>query len=169
MYLQLRRLNSVIVKLEEKFISLLLGVIVLIMTLQVLMRYVFQNPLTWTQELSILLLVYLSFFSADVVLYRKGHIGITYFVELLKPDIRKYVQILVYALIIAGLCMLIPKTYQLISMQSGHVIAGVLPMSKSWWILPIGISFPLMVLKNVEMMLAELTQHAENNVQKEYL
>lgn len=166
MYMFLRKFNRMIVKAEEMSMIVMLAAIVIIMTMQVTMRYIFQSPLTWSQELSILILIYLSFISADVVLYQKGHIGITYFVEILPKKFQRIVTSLVYMLIIGAFLLIIPKTFQLMKMQSGHIIAGVLPFSKSVWIFPIALTFPLMVVKCLEFILENFMGLAEDR-QKE--
>lgn len=156
MYDMLRNVNRGVVRAEKLLMMILLSAIVIVMTMQVFMRYVLQTPITWSQELMILMLIYMSYISADVVLYSGGHIGISYFVELLPERMQHAVDILVNLLIIIAMARIFPESIRLIQKQAGHIIAGVLPLSKSYWIAPIAIVFPLMILKCFEKILASM-------------
>jgi TRAP-type C4-dicarboxylate transport system permease small subunit len=150
MYDILRTINKKIYKFESGIIAILLGTITLVMTAQVVMRFVFQSPLTWSQELTLFLLIYLCYFSADVVYYRNEHISVEYFVELLPAWAQKIVIVFINLLICVSLLFLIPYAMTIFQKQIDHVIAGVLPISKSYWVLPLIICFFLMVLKCIE-------------------
>lgn len=150
MYNLLRTINNKIYKIESGIIIILLGTITLVMTAQVVMRFLFQSPLTWSQELTLFLLIYLCYFSADVVYYRNEHISVEYFVELLPPLAQKAVSIFINLLIGASLLFIIPYAMTIIQKQMDHVIAGVLPISKSYWVLPLAICFFSMALKCIE-------------------
>lgn len=156
MYKHLCNLNKKIVNIESAMVIILLGAITLIMTAQVVMRFAFQNPLTWSQELTLFLLIYLCYLSADIVYYRNEHISVDYFVELMPCKIRKLVSVFVDSLICASMVFILPYAMKIIESQSDHVIAGVIPISKSYWVLPLAICFALMVLKCIEKIIASL-------------
>jgi TRAP-type C4-dicarboxylate transport system permease small subunit len=158
MYKYLCNLNKKIVKVENALLIILLGAITLIMTAQVVMRFVFQSPLTWSQELTLFLLIYLCYFSADVVYYRDEHISVDYFVELMPSKLRKAVFVFVNLLMCFSLLYILPYTVKIIRSQADHVIAGVVPISKSYWVLPLAICFALMVLKCIEKVIACLKE-----------
>ncbi len=75
--------------------GLLVAVFLCIM-LQVFCNYVLSNALSWTQELSRILLVWLTFFGAALVTRRKMHIGLTMLVEKTPRRIQNIVMILGY-------------------------------------------------------------------------
>ena len=156
MYKHLCNLNKKIVKIESAMIIIFLGAITLIMTAQVVMRFVFQSPLTWSQELTLFLLIYLCYFSADIVYYRNEHISVDYFVELMPVKLRKMVSVFVNLLICLSLGFILPYSIKIIESQSDHVIAGVIPISKSYWVLPLAICFALMILKCIEKIITSL-------------
>jgi C4-dicarboxylate transporter DctQ subunit len=150
MYNGLCRFNKGIAKIEEKIVIAIMAVITLVMVAQVSMRYVFKDPLSWSQELSLFLLIYLCFFSADLVYYKGSHISVDYFVGLMNKKVRNTVLAIINLLIILALCVVFYHTVILIDKQAGHVIAGSLPIDKSYWILPFAIVQPLMILKALE-------------------
>jgi len=61
---------------------LLIG-IVLVTVLQVFMRFVMNNPTSWSEEVALLLLIWFGLISIGIMVGRKGHIAITFFRDLL--------------------------------------------------------------------------------------
>jgi TRAP-type C4-dicarboxylate transport system permease small subunit len=133
-------------KIETKLCVFLLALITIVMSAQVVMRYIFKSPLTWDQELCILLLIYLSFFSADTLYRNKGHIVLDYFISKMSFRLKKVVAILINLLISFFLINIFIHSISVIKLQAGHNITAVLPLSKSYWILPITIvSFSMLI------------------------
>ena len=142
----LTRINRLIDRVECLLSVLLLGGITLVMSYQVVMRYFFQDPPTWTQELSMLMLIYLSYIAADIVYRRRGHIGIDYFVGLLGPSARLVVRLFVNASLAVFFGVIFYHSVILLRVQATHHIAAVIPLSKMYWILPVSLTFPSMLL-----------------------
>jgi TRAP-type C4-dicarboxylate transport system permease small subunit len=120
--------------------------IVAIIAAQIFIRYIFGKPLTWAEELASLLLIYLTFLTADIVYREKGHISIDYFVNFLSPKAKAVVAIGVYLLIAVFMIYLIPFCITLLKMQSGHISTAVVTLPKSFWTLPVPIAFASMLL-----------------------
>lgn len=76
----------------EKFlfpISMVLCIAMLIVAiLHVIMRYVFSNALTWSEEFLRFSIVWFSLVSAAVLHHRKGHVGIIIFRDMFPDRIR---------------------------------------------------------------------------------
>jgi TRAP-type C4-dicarboxylate transport system permease small subunit len=157
MYDAIGRVVKVIHAIEGYLVTYMLLAIVLSMSLQVVMRYLFGNPLTWSEELCILLLIYLSYISADMVYRNKGHIAITYFIDLFPPNWKWVLQCGVHSLVILGLFLIFLKSLQVIKMQAHHTIAAALPLPKSFWVFPIALVFPSMILTAFHFILQELS------------
>lgn len=164
MYKALCKFNKNIVNIEEKFLMILLGVITVVMTLQVVMRFVFQSPLTWSQEVTLFLLVYLCYFSADVVFYKNSHIQVDFFVDKMSIKWKKITNIFVNVIICVVLLFIFRYSVSAVIKQMNHTIGGVLQIRKSFWILPLTITFPLMVIKSIEKIMANF---AVNESEKE--
>lgn len=96
--------------------ALLVGCLVatfLALTLQVSSRYLFNYPLSWTEELARYLFVWTVFVGAAQVLRRGEHIAIGLLVERL-PSIVRRVAALISNVMIAGfLAVLVVKGFQL--------------------------------------------------------
>jgi len=97
--------------------------------------------MTWAEELTALLLIYLSFLTADLVYKEKGHIAIDYVVKLLGNKKQAIVAILVHLFTCAFLVVIVQQGISLMISQVGHTTAAALPLSKSYWTLPVPILF----------------------------
>jgi len=74
-----RRLTSLIdwmMRLEGWTAILLLVVLFLTMAAQVVARYVFHSPFSWSEELARLAMIWMSFVAASLVMARQGHITV---------------------------------------------------------------------------------------------
>ena len=131
---------------ETVLAVLLFGFIVAIIAAQIFVRYIFGKPFSWAEELASLLLIYLTFLTADIVYKDKGHISIDYFINFLSLRARSGVTIGLYLLIGVFLITMIPPCIALLKMQSGHISTAVVTVPKSFWSLPVLITFGSMLL-----------------------
>lgn len=76
----------------------LLTIVLLVMTL-VILRYGFNSTIIGANEFVVILFIYSSAIGAAVVVGRKEHIAITYFIDKLPPSIRRIVDIINFLLI----------------------------------------------------------------------
>lgn len=73
----------------------LISFIALSVCLEVVTRYVFNYPLTWTIDTTEYLQLYIAFFAATAVLQEKGHVNLDLVVNAAGPRIQKMLEILV--------------------------------------------------------------------------
>ena len=121
----------------------LFGFIVAIIALQVAVRYLLNRPFKWPEELAALLLIYLTFLTADIVYKDKVHISIDYFVNFLPERWKHVVATAIYACIGIFFITIIPTSIKLFQMQYGHITAAVITLPKSYWSLPVPIVYNL--------------------------
>lgn len=74
--------------------------IVVIITMQMIWRYVLTSPLGWTGELSRYLFIYMSLLAAAIGIRKKVHIGVDFVVERLPQRLEKLLGIFSYLIII---------------------------------------------------------------------
>jgi len=97
------------------FCLLLLTAMVVSTSLQVISRYLFPMPLSWTEEMSRRLMSWLLFIAAPIA-YRKGaQVGVDLFVNYLSATWKKYIHIIVHALI---------ALFSVVMMQQGWIFAA---------------------------------------------
>lgn len=95
--------------LEEFFIIPLMFLMSVIIGLQVIMRYVFQNSLVWSEELSRYMFIWLIYFAVSYTARREKHIRIDAAINLYPKKLRPYIEIL-SELIVLGFSVFIAVT-----------------------------------------------------------
>ncbi len=96
-----------IIKAEKWLTKILVGLIafclfsiVFLTMILVILRYGFNTTVIGVNELIVILFIYTSAIGAAVVLGKKEHIAVTYFIDKLPPSLRRIVDIINYVLII---------------------------------------------------------------------
>lgn len=84
--------------------SVLIGLMLAITTIQVIFRYVFNNPLVWSEEISLVLLIWFGFLAISNELYEGNHMAIVMFYEKFPARVRWVID-LVQNVIVALFCM----------------------------------------------------------------
>ncbi|MCQ4935516.1 TRAP transporter small permease [Anaerotignum propionicum] len=95
--------------LEEFFIIPLMFLMSVIIGIQVIMRYVFQNSLVWSEELSRYMFIWLIYFAVSYTARREKHIRIDAAINLYPKKLRPYIEIL-SELIVLGFSVFIAVT-----------------------------------------------------------
>jgi len=94
-------LKKVLDRLLEGLVMVVMAVLVLDVLWQVFTRLVLKDPSTWTEELAIFMLVWVSLLGAAVALGRGAHLGIDYFVGKLPARAKLATEVLVFLSIAA--------------------------------------------------------------------
>ena len=90
-------------KILDRSLELLVMIVVVVLVLdvlwQVFTRFILRNPSTWTEELAVFLLIWVSLLGAAVALGRGAHLGIDYFVGKLPEKIRITTEVFVFLVV----------------------------------------------------------------------
>jgi TRAP-type C4-dicarboxylate transport system permease small subunit len=135
----LKALNRAIQQVENWFAIALMGASALITILQVVTRYGFNHPLTWPEELCTLLLVWMTFFGASLLLKKEQHIEIDFFTRLMPRRAQQVIGLINVVLIFAFLTVVVWGAYKLQFFQSRHTSVA-LGIPKNYFSLPVLIS-----------------------------
>jgi TRAP-type C4-dicarboxylate transport system permease small subunit len=99
----------------EILTSVTVAVLVIDVLWQVFTRLVLNDPSSWTEELAIFLLIWVSLLGAAVALNRGAHLGIDYFVSKLPERARLYTEVLVFACIsLFSICVMVAGGFSLV-------------------------------------------------------
>lgn len=90
--------------IEQSVATSLLVALLLIMGSQVIARYVFRSPYSWSEELSRLLMIWMIFMASTFVMAEGGHISVDLWGNRLKRKARLWCDSLVHLLVI-GVCL----------------------------------------------------------------
>jgi TRAP-type C4-dicarboxylate transport system permease small subunit len=91
-----RTIKRVLDRSLELLVMVVVAVLVVDVLWQVFTRFILRNPSTWTEELAVFMLIWVSLLGAAVALNRGAHLGIDYFVGKLSPKKRLYTEIFVF-------------------------------------------------------------------------
>jgi TRAP-type C4-dicarboxylate transport system permease small subunit len=170
-------------KILDRSLELLVMIVVVVLVLdvlwQVFTRFILKNPSTWTEELAVFMLIWVSLLGAAVALGRGAHLGIDYFVGKLPAKIRIFTEVFVFLVValfsftvmIIGGIELVTDTLRLeqispaINVKVGYVYLAV-PISGFFLVLYslIGLSERLTELVKGEAAVEPTTSHAEEGV-----
>ena len=92
-------LNTAIARLCTVLISALLGVLVLTMMLSVIMRYVFTSPLSWSDDLSLICLVWMTLLGLAAGM-RAGHLAIEGLVNALPLALARAINLAIHGAVL---------------------------------------------------------------------
>lgn len=80
--------------------------LVLLTVFGVFMRYVANNPLTWLEEVQMILIVQASFFGGSIAFRKRGHVVVDILVDTFSPKMQKIVGICTWILVFAALILI---------------------------------------------------------------
>ncbi len=95
-----RTIKRVLDRSLELLVMVVVVVLVVDVLWQVFTRFILKDPSTWSEELAIFMLIWVSLLGAAVALNRGAHLGIDYFVGKLSPQKRLYTEIFAFLCIV---------------------------------------------------------------------
>ena len=148
----IQKVDKCLSMIENAVIILGLSAMFLILLAQVIMRYVFSRPLTWSEEAARFIFVYVSFIGISYAYRQKGHIRMEVVVNLFPQAVRRGLEVLINLGTIALFCYMIPFSFRFIGIQAGvKATATHIPMSIVYSALPLG-----MALSCVRLLISSL-------------
>lgn len=148
----IQKVDKCLSMIENAVIILGLSAMFLILLAQVIMRYVFSRPLTWSEEAARFIFVYVSFIGISYAYRQKGHIRMEVVVNLFPQAVRRGLEVLINLGTIALFCYMIPFSFRFIGIQAGvKATATHIPMSIVYTALPLG-----MALSCVRLLISSL-------------
>ena len=148
----IQKVDKCLSMIENAVIILGLSAMFLILLAQVIMRYVFSRPLTWSEEAARFIFVYVSFIGISYAYRQKGHTRMEVVVNLFPQAVRRGLEVLINLGTIALFCYMIPFSFRFIGIQAGvKATATHIPMSIVYTALPLG-----MALSCVRLLISSL-------------
>ncbi|WP_306252249.1 TRAP transporter small permease [Parvularcula sp. IMCC14364] len=151
----LAKANRPICEAGRNFAGLLLAAMTLIVMVQVVARYGFNNSPAWTEELAKTMMVWTAFLVAPWA-YREGtNVSISFFTEDLPKAIKSTLQIGITLLVIWICAVFFAESLDFVlrGMQSK---SATLPMQVGAFYVIVPVSFALLILVGIETVLREL-------------
>ncbi|RKQ35821.1 TRAP transporter small permease [Oceanobacillus halophilus] len=123
----------------KHLLNVIMAILVISTFLQVVFRFVLENPLAWTEELARYCLIWLTFLGAAYTMSLKQHIVVEFFTNLFPPFGRKIFQMLAAIVSLLFFTLMIYQGIQL-SLSAVSQLSPVLrlPMGAIYAVIPIG-------------------------------
>ncbi len=121
------------------------AVVISLVFYNVLSRYFLKTDVSWSSELSTLLLIWMTFVGGAMAVRRNAHLGVTEFVMALSPGRRARIDALVLALTALALGLLLWFGVSL-TVGSWDNIAVAIKISNGWWYLAMPVGCALMLV-----------------------
>ncbi len=121
----------------------LIALMAILVIAQVVLRYVFNDPLDWSEEMARITFIYITFIGIGAAYGRRRHMAIDAIVILLPPKMKRIVEVSVVSLASAFLIVLIGLTIRsMMELTKMEVTTPALeyPMAFVYLIIPLGIS-----------------------------
>lgn len=140
----IRRVYDGIFKIINAISITLVIAMVGIVSYMVVMRYIFKNSPRWGDELALLCMVWIAFFSACTAMKEDLHIRIKLWDLVLPPKVMKVLEIIVHIIVCLVLLVLIRYGSSLVVLSQNNLLPGSrLPMSLMYIVEPIAGFFML--------------------------
>ncbi len=133
-------------KLDYIIAGLSISALVLLTVFGVIRRYVFNNPITWLEEMQMILIVWGVFFGGSVAFRKRCHVAIEIIVDAMPERLRKQFHVLIYLVTAAVLIfMVIQGACYIVKMASIGRVTSVLqiPVQYIYLAFPAGCLFML--------------------------
>lgn len=103
----IQKISDLTAKFEVAISTALMALILIVGTIQVIMRYVFNNSLTWSEEVMRYAFIWMVYIGAATTARRRGHVRIELLDSALPGKIKVILHYFIDILVIAGLCVLV--------------------------------------------------------------
>ena len=154
--------EKIVVRALRTLSILMFVVMIAVVFAQVILRYFFGMPLAWSDELSRLLLVWVSFMGVTLVHYSDaGHPAVTFLVDKLPNAPREVVDAVLNVLLIVGFAAIFKASLEY-TVTNHRFVSAVLhyPNSVKYAVVPL--SMALMVIKSLERTVVDFKKLMKN-------
>ncbi len=110
-------------RLNDAASIIMLGTTIVVIFLAILSRYVFKNPIPWTEEVGRFAFIWLVFLGISIAERRESHFKITFFILKAPTHIQKGVWIFSEIIIFLALLLLLKEGIQFARMGSRAISA----------------------------------------------
>ena len=135
-------------RLMEMACHLLLVGIIAVTALQVALRFLFNSPTSWSEEVALLMLVWFGMIAIAIGIRRHGHIAITTLRDRLPLPLARGVDFLAEALLVVFSLVLLWQSFALIRL-AGFQVMPATGLSRAWLYYPVLVGGALMSLNGL--------------------
>ncbi|WHH60623.1 TRAP transporter small permease [Petroclostridium sp. X23] len=131
--------------------ALSLIVIIISITIGVVERYVFNSPLTWPEEMSVLMLVVLAFFSIGAATVKRKHVVADFLIQNANEKYKRIISVIANMMSVFFVVILFYSALKIIPTLTFKTSSLKIPRQAYYW--PIFAIVPIMILTYVQEIL----------------
>ncbi|MDY3825561.1 MAG: TRAP transporter small permease [Lachnospiraceae bacterium] len=141
------KINQVLCKVEGFIMVAWFALVIVVMTLQVISRYVFGSPIKWSEEFARYSFVWISYLGCAYCVGADGHTSITALKERLSEKGQKVLTIVGNVIMIGVFLRLMPIAIEYIA-KNGDFLTSIMriPFKYLYYSLPVGIGLSIIQL-----------------------
>ncbi len=162
----IKKVVKTIDRIEDTCLIVMFAAMVGIIFFQVIMRYVFNNSLSWSEEMGKFLFVWISWLGIGIGHRRKEHIKITMLVDKLPYRLNKAAEALTEIILIAICGITMYYGFTMIQIQMNIPYAGI-KISTAWGYLSVVLGCALFIIRAIAYFIEAITCIVKNDVQIE--
>lgn len=135
----------------DYFTGILTGLMVVFVFLNVVLRTFFNSGLTWSEELSRYLFVYVTYIGAISAMRVNGHLGVDTLISRMKPQVQMVMYVISQTLIAVIMGILIHGSYKMVLQNTASKTAALgIPYSVLYFAgIITGVSIAIMAIANI--------------------
>lgn len=115
---------DVLEKVEKAILAVTVGIMVIIIAYQVIMRYIFAHANSWSEELARYLFIYDVMIGAAIAIRRNSHLQIDILINLMKPKVRTILTIIATLAGMVFMVFLLSYSITLVQTRRPHHVCG---------------------------------------------
>ena len=162
------KLKTILTNLDAIITGVTLSICVVLVNANVIMRYFFNTPIHWAEEVVTSLFVWTVFIGSAYAYRKHSHLGVDILVNILPEKVRKVVKAVMSVVELLVLVMLTrisaEYVYHLIYSRSGKlkvVMTDLLRIPKWWTGIAVPIGFGLSVIYSVYFMVKNVRAYMD--------
>ena len=152
----IRRLNHLLEILLDWIIGSILSIIVIILFIGVILRYVFNSPLFWSEEIAVLGLIWVTFLSGAILVRQNKNVCITVITDICNKRVSDRIQNFGDLLVLVILIVMSYQSWRL----KGRLSLSTTPalrISEAWFGWAMIIGFLMMLYYQIQRVIAIFT------------
>jgi len=161
-------LKTILTNLDAIITATTLSICVVLVNANVIMRYFFNNPIHWAEEVVTSLFVWTVFIGSAYAYRKHSHLGVDILVNILPPKVKKVVKAVMSVVELLVLVMLTvissQYVYHLIFNRTGKlkiVMTDLLRVPKWWTGIAVPIGFGLSVIYSIYFMVKNVRAYMD--------
>ncbi len=147
--------NGSIGLIARNFAACLIAIMTAAVLAGVFFRYVLNNSLAWTEDSSILMMIWVAFLIAPYAYRQGGHVGIELLVTSLPKPIFRVIRVVMHLLILWLLIRFMQEAIIYVT-RGFNMRANTIPIPIAYFRLIVPVSLGMMILTGIELILRDV-------------